>query len=107
MHICVSVSVLPVCCQCVCVCVSEREREREKESESVRVWQGPRGRVCCGGLDEGQDGCVGFVGDWMAVSVPACVYVLGCVFVLCVEAVQPLPNSHNSTNQPALAAEAA
>ena len=63
---------------------------------------GPRGRVCCGGLDEGQDGYVGFVGDWMSVSVPAYVYVLGCVSVLCV--VQPLPNS---PNQPALAAEAA
>ena len=61
--------------------------------------------MCCGGLDEGQDGYVGFVGDWMAVSVPAYVYVLGCVSVLCVvEAVQPLPNS---PNQPALAAEAA
>jgi hypothetical protein len=45
---------------------------------------------------------VGFVGDWMSVSVPAYVYVLGCVSVLCV--VQPLPNS---PNQPALAAEAA
>ena len=65
-HLCVCECVqLPVCCRCVHVCDREREREseREKESEIVRVRQGPRGRVCCGGLDEGQDGYVGFVGD--------------------------------------------
>jgi hypothetical protein len=108
-------------CLCVCECVASVlpvrvcDRETERERKRVRVclcgrvrvagsaWQSVlrgsgrgAGWVCgvCGGLD----GCV---------CARMCLYVLGYLLVLSVEAVQPLPNSPNSTNQPAPAAEAA